>query len=83
MVHKTNNRYLSGGVLHINKNNKVKDENGKTFQVNKDVTRYLSGELVSICKNKIIVKDINGNKFSVDKMIKIFIRRICWYRGKK
>lgn len=43
----------------------VKDKEGNTFSVSTDDPRYLSGELQSVNKNKILTKDKEGNIFSV------------------
>ena len=43
----------------------VKDSLGNTFQVSKDDTRYLSGELVSAIKGNIMVKDSANNIFQI------------------
>jgi hypothetical protein len=43
----------------------VKDQNGNTFSVSKNDSRYLSGELVGATKGLATVKDKNGNKFRV------------------
>ena len=40
---------------------------GINMIVSSDDPRYLSGELVGICKGTITVKDRKGNKFRVDK----------------
>jgi len=45
----------------------VKDKNGKTYGVDINDPRYLSGEFVSIIKGKINVKDKDGNIFQVNK----------------
>ena len=44
----------------------VKDKNGKIMQVPVDDPRYLSGELISIMTNKVIVQDSIGNRMAVD-----------------
>ena len=44
----------------------VKDEYGNTSSVNINDHRYLSGELVSIAKNKLNIIDENGNKKQID-----------------
>lgn len=43
----------------------VVDKNGNMFQVSVDDPRFISGELVGICKGFIITKDKNGNIFRV------------------
>lgn len=59
-------RYLSGELVHINKNmTPVKDKDGNTMQVSVDDPRYLSGELVHIFKDKVVVKDKDGNTMQV------------------
>ena len=45
----------------------VKDKEGKTYQVSKTDTRYLSGELVPFMKGKLFVKDSNGDVILIDK----------------
>ena len=44
----------------------VKDQNGNIMQVPVDDPRYLSGELISIMTNKVIVQDSMGNIMAVD-----------------
>lgn len=44
----------------------VKNQNGNIMQVPIDDPRYLSGELISIMTNKVIVQDDEGNRFAVD-----------------
>jgi hypothetical protein len=43
----------------------VKDENGKTFCVHKDDSRYLKGKLVGITKGTVTVKDKNGKNLRI------------------
>ena len=45
----------------------VKDKDDNVFRVSKDDPRYLSGELVGVCKNTVTVKDAFNNKFRVSK----------------
>ena len=44
----------------------VKDKNGKTFLVDINDQRYLSGELVGVMKDTVTVKDKNGIKYRVN-----------------
>ena len=67
-VHKNDERYLSGELLHNSKNTiSIKDKEGNNFRVHKNDERYLSGELVGNNKGKITMKDKNGNTFFVNK----------------
>lgn len=45
----------------------VKDNRGNTFSIKKDDPRWLSGEFISISKNRVMAKDNKGNKFKVLK----------------
>ena len=54
---------LAGEMFYVT----VKNSNGEIFHVTKDDPRYLSGELVGVCKNTVTVKDTFGNKFRVTK----------------
>ena len=45
----------------------AKDSNNKNFYILLNDPRYLSGELISMFKNKVAVKDKDNNKFSVTK----------------
>ena len=63
---------LSASIINIGNQyykNKVsvKDNDGNTFSISVDDTRYLSGELKHITKNTISIKDKDGNCFRVDK----------------
>lgn len=77
MLYKMYNNYTSK-VSYIAMNNPkykiraqgnmtVKDTTGNTFNVSNKDPRFLSGELVHICKGKVPVRDKNGNTFQVDK----------------
>jgi len=67
MVHKNDERYLSGELVGVVKNKVVvKDKNNNKIQVDINDPRYISGELKHINNNKIIVKDKNNNKLQVD-----------------
>jgi len=46
---------------------KALTNDGKTVMVSVDDPRFLTGELRSVNKGKVIVKDTNGNKFAVDQ----------------
>lgn len=63
----TYNICIGGGKLNALNNVIVKDKNGDNLMVHKNDERYLSGELISIHKNKVAVKDIDGNTMQVDK----------------
>jgi hypothetical protein len=70
-VHKSDERYLSGELVHNKKGMiNVTDKNGNRFSINKrdeiEMSKYLSGELISITKNKTTTKDIFGNTYHVD-----------------
>jgi hypothetical protein len=56
-------------VLRIDKRILVKDKDGKLLKVYKDNPKYISGELISINKNKVSCKDENGNNLYIDKDI--------------
>ena len=43
----------------------VRDKEGNCFRVPMNDQRYLSGELISVVKNKVSVKDKEGNNFQV------------------
>lgn len=67
-VHKTDNRYISGELVPINKGYvTVVDYNGKIIRVKTTDKRYTSGKLIPCNKGKVVVKDTNGNIFQVDK----------------
>jgi len=63
----TYNRIIGGGKLNTLNSVVVKDKENNTFLVNKNDKRYLSGELISIHKNKITVRDKNGKCLKVDR----------------
>ena len=56
-----------GGWDHLRGKITVKDKDGRCFQVSKDDSRYLSGELVGITTGYVPVKDKDGNVFSVSR----------------
>ena len=67
-VHKTDPRYLSGELKHINTGFiTVKDENGKTFRVTIDNLEYLSGKYKHITYNLFTAIDKNGKTLQIDK----------------
>jgi len=63
----TYNIFLGGGGFSTNGLLTVKDKNGKRFTVSTKDSRYLSGELVSVNKNRIYAYDKNDRKFIVEK----------------
>ncbi len=69
----TYNIILGGGKMNSFNNVVVKDKDGNTLMVNREDSRYLSGEFISHIKGikrqtgKVVVKDRNGNTFQVDR----------------
>ncbi len=67
-VHKTDPRYLSGELKHINIGFvTVKDKTGKTFRIDINDHRYLSGELKHISLGLLTAKDKNNKILYVHK----------------
>lgn len=56
-----------GGFGHMQGSICVKDKQGNIFRVDKNDSRYLSGELVQITRGSVVVKDKFGNVFRIDK----------------
>lgn len=80
-VSPTDDRWLSGEVVGVNKNSKLirdkmhdtmsgmisaKDALGNKYHIRKDDPRWLSGELVGIAKGTATVRDKEGNSFRID-----------------
>lgn len=57
----TYNISLGGGQFFIYNHVTVKDKDGNTQSVNIKDPKYLSGELIHICKNTFVVQDKNNN----------------------
>lgn len=54
-----------GGFDHLRGTVTAQDKDGNYIRVHVDDQRYVSGQLVFMCKDKVIVKDQNNIKFSV------------------
>lgn len=54
-------------VIRIDKRIATKDKEGNIFKIYRDDERYLSGELVSINKGKVICKDKKGNVLYIER----------------
>jgi len=63
----TYNIIKGGGQFLTTDTISIKDMDENYFRVHKTDPRYLSGELIPICKNKITVKDKSGKTFSVNR----------------
>lgn len=68
LVHKTDERYLSGELVSSNKGLiTTKDKDGKIHIINKNDLRWINKELVGVSKGYIKVIDKNNNIRKVDK----------------
>jgi hypothetical protein len=61
--YKNKNKYIASNTSKV----PVEDSNGRKFLVNKDDDRYISGELKSVHKGKVLSKDKDGKTFYVSR----------------